>query len=470
MSMISLLLQNEYEKAYVFRMKVNFSEPKIYTGGVDVSKWSTLSRKEQNDALDKPWYVYYSFRNPETGKMIRQGQIKGGANKFKTKKERYQFLAILRNNLHQLLAMGFNPYSDNSELIHKIEGEPNHKKEHSETKKRKPKSERAKSIISKNSKPKIQKPVDNGMEIHKAMEFGLQIKKNTLSANSYPKFKNHITRFQKWLRSERPDLKGIREIDKKIIVAYLNSMLSTSSSRNRNNGRTCLSSLFTTLENNEIIEENFIKKINVLKTKPKRNKTYTPEQLERLEKYMKENDPLLLLYVYFVSYNMLRPVEVCRLRVSDIDKADKKLYIRAKNKPVKIKIIPDILLSKLPDLSVMQPDHFLFTPYGFGEPWNLKEVDRRNYFSRRFKKIKDIFKLGDEYGLYSYRHTNIGMMYREMSKSMSPMEVKSKLMLITGHTTLIALEKYLRDIDAELPMDYSGYLDPDYYKNLTDKS
>ncbi|WP_246160904.1 tyrosine-type recombinase/integrase [Maribacter flavus] len=465
--MISLLLQKEYEKAYVFRMKINFSEPKIYTGGVDVSRWSTLSRKEQKEALDKRWYVYYSFRNPKTGKMVRQGRIKGGANTFRTKKERYQFLAILRNNLHQLLAMGFNPYEDNSELIQKLEGDHPQKKEPSKAKKNKVDAIKVKPSSPKNPRTTKQKTADAGMEIHEALEYGLKIKRDTLAASGFGKYKNHITRFQKWLRSERPDLKGIREIDKKTVVTYLNSMLGTSSSRNRNNSRTNLSSLFTTLENNEIIEENFIKKINVLKTKPRRNKTYTTEHLEKLEVYMKENDPLLLLFIQFISYNMLRPIEVCRLRVKDIDMRDKKLFIRAKNKPVKIKIIPDILLSKLPDLSVMQPDHFLFTPYGFGEPWDLKEVDRRNYFSRRFKKIKDIFNLGDEYGLYSYRHTNIGMIYLEMSKTMTPMEVKSKLMLITGHTTLTALEKYLHDIDAELPKDYSNYLDPTFYNKET---
>ena len=32
-------------------------------------------------------------------------------------------------------------------------------------------------------------------------------------------------------------------------------------------------------------------------------------------------------------------------------------------------------------------------------------------------------------------------------------------MLITGHTTLTALQQYLRDIDAELPDDYSHLLE-----------
>jgi len=41
---------------------------------------------------------------------------------------------------------------------------------------------------------------------------------------------------------------------------------------------------------------------------------------------------------------------------------------------------------------------------------------------------------------------------------MTPFEAKSKIMLITGHNTMDALEKYLRDIDAVLPEDYSSFL------------
>jgi hypothetical protein len=47
-------------------MKLQFSEPKIFTGGVDLSKWSTLSKAEQQMALDKDWYIYYWFRDPQT--------------------------------------------------------------------------------------------------------------------------------------------------------------------------------------------------------------------------------------------------------------------------------------------------------------------------------------------------------------------------------------------------------------------
>ena len=43
-------------------------------------------------------------------------------------------------------------------------------------------------------------------------------------------------------------------------------------------------------------------------------------------------------------------------------------------------------------------------------------------------------------------------------KEMSQHEAKSNLLPITGHSTMTALEKYLRDIDAELPEDYSRLL------------
>ena len=42
---------------------------------------------------------------------------------------------------------------------------------------------------------------------------------------------------------------------------------------------------------------------------------------------------------------------------------------------------------------------------------------------------------------------------------MSQHEAKSNLMPITGHSTMTALEKYLRDIDAELPEDYSKMIE-----------
>jgi hypothetical protein len=76
-------------------LKLNYSEPKIYTGGVDISNWSKLTSTQKKEALSKSWFVYYSFRHPETGKLKKQPFIKASANNFKTKRERYSFLRTM---------------------------------------------------------------------------------------------------------------------------------------------------------------------------------------------------------------------------------------------------------------------------------------------------------------------------------------------------------------------------------------
>ena len=117
-----------------------------------------------------------------------------------------------------------------------------------------------------------------------------------------------------------------------------------------------------------------------------------------------------------------------------------------------------MLIQEIPDLSEMDKKHFLFTPNKIGAEWDAEENNKRDSFSKRFKKVKDHFELGVDYGLYSFRHTFITKLYRQIRKSYSPFESKSRLMLITGHSTMLALEQYLRDIDAEQPEDYSELL------------
>lgn len=431
-------------------MNQPYSEPKIFTGGVDISQWKNLTTKEQKLALSKEWFVYYSYRDPESEKLKRQSHIKAGANRFKSRRGRLAVLKTLQRNLGLLLENGFNPYEDNTTNKERFLGKQ---------------PEVAVSIDAVIALPATtcnnnQQQVETikEMSISEAFKFGLGIKKRELNTNSYHGYSSHINRFEKWLTEKELHNNGISTITKTLVIEYLNSLLKVSSTRNRNNYRSSISSLFTTLEDNELIKDNFVKKIKNLKTTPERNKTYTPTMQKDIYDYMQEKDPLLLLFVQFVSYNLLRPIEVCRLRIEDIDIIDKKLYVKAKNKAVKIKIIPDHLLKEIPDLSELAKKLYLFTPEKIGGQWQANETNRRDHFSKRFKEVKEHFGLGVNYGMYSFRHTFITKLYQELRKQYSQFEAKSRLMLITGHATMTALEQYLRDIDAELPKDYSNLL------------
>ena len=449
MPSILSILRTVHETVHSLPMK-QFSEPKVYTGGVDINNWSSLTKKEKDEALKKRWYVYYSYRNPKTGKLKRQTNIFLDANRFDTKTKRLEYLQGVRVELKILLQAGYSPYEENERFL--INSKSNIQEE-------KPSVNHT---INQSVKPAVSK---GGKEfkpmvisIENAFSIAISQKKSVMGASSFQKYHSRIRNFKSWI-GERYDLneQGIEVVKKKDVIDFLNKTLIRTSPRNRNNTRTDLSSLFQVLEDNDLIPENYIKRINVLKSIPERNKTYTLKQQQDLFKYLQQNDPVLSLFVKFVSYNFLRPIEVCRLRVKDIDLKEGKLYVRAKNKPVKTKIIPEKLVTEI-NIDSKNPNYLMFTPKEIGGSWDANENSRRDYFTKRFKEVKDHFDLGKEYGLYSFRHTYITRLYREFSKTMTPAETKGKLQLITGHTTVKALEAYLRDLDAEMPDDYSAYL------------
>ena len=434
--LVTLECQNEHVLEHDLEHKKQFSEPKIFDADGD---------------LTKRWYVYFSYRNPKSGKLQRMKNIYGKTNGFKTKAERYAALNLYRKRLLKLLREGYSPFQDNTEL-YKSKQNPKHVQSNIL------KSDQPTSLVAEVELTKNES-TNNVLSVKDALNKAIILKTNIVSPTTLSDYRSRINQFQKWLLNHYETVDDINQINKKMVVEFLNHVQLSTSPRNRNNYRTVLSSIFQVLEDNEIISKNFISQIKAIRSMPKRHKTYSPKEQEDIFDYLENHDKLLLLYIKFISYNMLRPIEVCRLRVKDIDIEERKLSFQAKNKVLKTKIIPDILIKELPELNRLNPDDLLFTPDGIGGTWDAKLVNRRDYFTKRFKTVvKDQFGYNENYGLYSFRHTFITKLYRELRKELTANEAKSKLMGITGHSSMTALEKYLRDIDAELPEDYSHLL------------
>jgi integrase len=437
--LVTLQSQNEHDLEHDSEHKVLFSAPKIYDADGDLSK---------------RWYVYFSFVNPQTGNLKRMKNIYGKTNRYKTKESRYFLLSLYKKRLQKLLREGYNPFEDNTAYhIKKINGTTSKALDKPKTTKGELKEDKAVS----EEKPK-QESVKQKLTIKDALGYALKLKTNVVGERTLIDYRSRCDLFLKWVSQNFKDIQAIDEVDKKVVSEFLNDVQLKTSPRNRNNYRTCLSSIFQVLEDNDIIDKNYIKNINTLKSNPKRNKTYSEKQHQDIFEYLEEKDPTLLLFIKFVSYNFLRPIEVCRLRVKDIDLVSKTLQFQEKNKPLKTKLIPDILVKELPDLTKMDGDLLLFTPKGIGREWGTLLNNRRDYFSKRFYRVvKQPFGLDKNYGLYSFRHTFITKLYRSLLIETSPFSAKSSLMQITGHTTMTALEKYLRDIDAELAKEYSRH-------------
>lgn len=74
--LITFEYENEYESAYDLSVKRKFSIPKIYSANGD---------------LKKRWYIYFAYRDPETGKLERQTPIYGAPINIKPRKKECRF-------------------------------------------------------------------------------------------------------------------------------------------------------------------------------------------------------------------------------------------------------------------------------------------------------------------------------------------------------------------------------------------
>ena len=393
----------------------------FYTGGIKVNNWKNLSKSEKTKALKKSWYIYWFFRNPITYKLERQQNIKGGVNRLKKFEDRVQFLKLHKKALIEAIENGYSPFNANN-----FEDE---KDTHS---------------------------------IKDALELAYEHSKLTVSkitAKDYLHTKNQFLDFLGYNNT-----KNINDLTKSVVLKFLNKKLKETSARTRNNSKASLSALFSVMENKlNIIDRNFIKDIGNEKTKPKTDRTFTRKELKEIVEYLKKNDPYLLLFIKFVAYSFLRPVEVNRLKVKDINIDENLLYFKAKNKPQKTKRIPSIFIEdvKAMNLHLYNKEYFLFTLKNKPAEWNTDDNTRRDAFSKRFKKVKDKLKLSKECGLYSFRHSFITNLFRYLrtTENKSYSEAIKELQPITGHETQQALEMYIHKIDADIPKDWSDKID-----------
>ena len=419
--------QKKYTRKYttipLLKMTKNHAI-KFYTGGVDVKKWSSLSPNEKKEALRKSWYVRWYFLNPKTNKLERQVNIKSGVNRLSKMTDRIKRLKKIKNHVKKAIKDGYSPYEKINDNF-----------------------ETEKKYI--NIKDALKKAHDHS---------NLTVSKVTSNDYFYAK-----EQFLKFIGSTN-QLKDIKEVNKTTILKFLNQKLEKTSARTRNNYKSSLSALFTVLENKlNLIERNFIKDISNEKTKVKTDRTFTKTELKNIVDWLKYTDPYLLTYIRFIAYNFLRPVEVNRLKVKDINLEESLLYFQAKNKPLKIKRIPSIFIDdiKALNLHLYNAEHFLFTPKNEPSEWNSSDNSRRDTFSKRFKIVKNKFNLGSQYGLYSFRHSFITNLFRYLRsvEKKSYSEAIEVLQPITGHETRVALERYIHQIDADIPEDWSDKID-----------
>lgn len=421
MKNFSLIIQNEpTSEPITIEIKVgmrNFSEVKLYVPKVN-GKPSVLPKSR--------WYIYYYYRNPTTNKMEKfQDYCK--INYYKTAKERMEAGKAHVNSYALMLSWGFNPFEKQGVIPKDFE--------------------------------------QTTYTIKTALNYAYDNKIGSWKTSTADDYKTRMNVFLDWCFANALDGMDIRELKDVHIISFMNWLIMPLpkgrgiGGTSQDNYKRCLSGLFGKLVKDKIIPKNILSDIETKKDDPIKNTPFTGYEVKAIRDYLLIHDVQLYHFIQFVIFTFLRPREIIRLTVDDINLREKYLRVETKTKRRAIKkmVAPIIAFFENININALPSNANVFTNTGLFEVWNAKEKTKVDHFGHRFEKVKTHFNYGKDYGIYSFRHTAaMDLFYSFMKQGLTEREAILKLMPITGHATETALRNYLRDIGGMLPKDYGS--------------
>jgi len=412
---------NEPTFIQITLIKKKYSEPKLYIPTVPKN-----GKKVPSVAPGKRWYVWFLWRNPETGNLDIKKKVYKNINLLKTTKERKNFGKALIKATGIALDKGWNPFGNN------------------------------------NSK----KPEQTSMSLEKAMDYALQLRSVNKKESTIADYSVRLGFFKSWAKKQGYLYLPIHKFDLYMFYQYYDFLLleyktdkkKPLSNASIENHKRLLSSLFTQLKNKRIIDHNFIKDIPKLDIDPQQNTPFTNKEIKRIKIYLEEHDPYLLKFISFITSCLLRPREILRLQIKDLNVIDFVLKVETKTEILSIVKIVDKIkpIVESMQLEKYPLDFYVFTPNDQPGNWDSKLNSKVGYIAKRFAKVKEALGFGPEYGLYSFRHSSIGNIQENLEKlGYSEIEILHKIMPITRHKTEKTVRIYLRNLKRFSPKDHS---------------
>lgn len=253
------------------------------------------------------------------------------------------------------------------------------------------------------------------INIVEALRLAESIKATYVRKVSADEYRNFVDRFEIYLKRKKIESMKITEFTKRHAVRYLDDILLTRkvNALTRNNYMRVMRALFYVLIERGYIDNNPFANIKRLKESQKRRRTFDDKEKRIIIQCIKHDNKQLLLAVCLCYYCGMRPSEMRRLKIRDIDLKIGLILMdgsQTKNKDLGTITIPKVLL---PLLNTYQFHTFPKGWYVFG-PRTLKPGDQqcgRDTISRKHRKIvRDLHQckfLSDVEGktFYSWKDT-----------------------------------------------------------------
>lgn len=336
------------------------------------------------------WYVYFSVRNPKTGKLVPV-KIEKGFKRCASDDERKALGQKLVRDYTTKLRKGWTPWN-NDEYI--FEDQIMYKYE----------------SVSYGFKRKSR------LTMRMLVSEYLEPKKLSLKPKGYSSYQSKFRIFTLWLEKNGYAENDITTLDNKIILRFFEYLI-TERKLDKvtvKNYKVRLNSLFNWLLKEKRITKNPVYNIPTgTKTCDNSARPILPGDIDELLDKIEKNDPQLYLACLMQFFCAIRPgTELRLLKLKDIDFWNGSIHINmldSKTERSEVICIPRQLVELITNTYHLQKyDKELFVFSLNGQP-GQKPLGKNN-MRNRFNKYRDELNLSQDYKFYSFKHTGAGMM------------------------------------------------------------
>ncbi len=368
--------------------------------------------------LSKKWFVYYSVRNPRTGKMERFKDYKG-LQKYKSFESRLEEAERMAQEYLDKLENGWTPLEDTSKGVYEDQLEYRH-------------------IVDIYN---IKKSKNRTINYYGSKFMEEVIKKNSHgTANTY---RSKLRTFNAWLNAKGFGGVDITAIDNRAIIEFFNFLIEDRklSQRSIQKYKQIIFNLFESIVEEKALKINPVYKI----PSTDRINDSAPRPVQQFDiatfrKYIQKHDPQLWMAIEFEFNCYIRPGEELRkLKIGDIDFARGLIHINRSNFKARrenVKEIPEHFLMKLRNeykLHKYPREHYVIGRNNKPGP----EYLGKNNLRFRFVKYREALNMPTEYKFYSWKHTG-GVMASEAN--IPEKDISDQM----GHTDLRTTSTYLK--------------------------
>lgn len=307
-------------------------------------------------------YIYYYAKNPDSGKLERRRIY---LNNIKTKANRIRYAKRLVNHINNKLDHGWNPFIDDSE----------NKKKYT--------------------------------FINEALDFAYKYKLKYIRKTSVGNYKHRMAVLKEWLK-QKGKLKGyIFEFTEDLSLSFMNNLLMEKDIKGRtyNNYLIDYRTFFNLLVKNKYLVTNPFHAVEKLPETETSKRPFTDQELEAYMTHVKKYDQHFYIISLYIYYCGLRPAEVCRLRVGDINLNKGLIYIsgtESKNKKVGVIPVVDDFKNILNNYLNKYPNEYYICGKGL-QPGPQFTYPTR--IAEKFRAIAEYLNISKDVKIYALKDT-----------------------------------------------------------------